>query len=214
MIEIIIFAIIAFFLFKKLHSILGEEDDKLFFGTDNRQSYVKEIKDAEKVDDNNSEDIETQEKYLNNLSIMEKDYIRELQEKIDGFTIKRFQEISTKVLEMIIKANDEKDKITIKKLLSPHLANIVCASFEEESNNHIVLVECEDNKIERIEKEGAKYRIIINFKMKQINYTTDKNENIIDGNKSEIVNVNEKWTFTHDLDGKNKTWFVDKIEEC
>jgi predicted lipid-binding transport protein (Tim44 family) len=50
--------------------------------------------------------------------------------------------------------------------------------------------------------------------MNQINYTTDKDGNVIDGDKSEIVDVNEKWTFTHSIISNNKTWFVDKIEEC
>ena len=214
MIEIIIFAIIAFFVLKKLHSILGEEDDRLFFGTDDKQFYIKKMKDAEKVESETDEEIKNDiETNFNFLSEKAKNYAKELENKIDGFELKKFETISLRVLEIVIKANNDKDKNTIKKFLSKQLAEFVCSSFDNENKNNIILVECKESKIEDINKDGSIYNISVIFKMKQINYTTDKDGKVIDGDKSEIVDVNERWTFTHDISAKNKTWFVDKIEE-
>ncbi len=212
MIEIIIFAIIAFFVLKKLHSILGEEDDRLFFDSDNKGFYKQKIKDAEKIESEENNDVANEEEF-NYLSENSLKYSKEISEKIDGFNLKKFQSIAIKVLEMVIKANNDKDKTTIKKFLSSPLCDVVCNSFDEDNKNNIILVECSEGKIENIEKNGSKFDIIILFKMKQINYTTDKNGAIIDGDKSEIIDVNEKWTFTHDFASKSKTWFVEKIEE-
>ena len=51
MIEIIILAIISFFLFKKLKSMLGDEyDDEMFgYGNETRREKKRRIKDAEQV---------------------------------------------------------------------------------------------------------------------------------------------------------------------
>ena len=210
MLEIIIFAIIAFFVFKKLHSILGEEDEAHFFGADFNNSFSQKIKDAEKVDNDLNNDNEEDFAYL---SAEAKEYVKELGNKIDGFSLKKFQEISTKVLELVIKANNEQNKDVIRKLLSKDLADVVCLSFDDENNkNNIILVECVDNKVEDIKKTGSIFEICVNFKMRQINYTTDKESNIIDGDKSEILDVNERWHFIHDTRSKGKTWFVDRIE--
>lgn len=227
MIEIIIFAIISFFVLKKLHSILGKEDETIFFDDDIRDLHRRKMKEAERVKDEDNAETEAEtnanesneeadedEKILKTLSPTAVKNTEELKDKINGFTLNKFQEVSAKVLEMVIKANNDRDKNTIKKLLSTELADLVCTSFNEENKNNIILVECTENQIEDVEKSGKTYKILVNFKMKQINYTTDKDGNVIDGDKSEIVDVNEKWIFTHSIISNNKTWFVDKIEEC
>ena len=64
-----------------------------------------------------------------------------------------------------------------------------------------------------IEKNGNTYKINVKFASQQINYTTDKENKIIDGSKTEIVKVVEKWTFVRNILSKNQTWFIEKIEE-
>ena len=206
MIEIIILAILSFFIIKKLHSILGEENDRLYF--DNDQSEFRIIKTVEPINFKN----EINEDF-NYLTPEAKKYANEINSKMINFNLQKFQEIAIKVMESVIKANDIQDSSIIKKFLSKELADLVCNSFNNEEQNHIVLISLKEAKICDILKNNSIYEIVMLFDMEQINYATDKNSNVIDGNKSEIVNVKERWYFSHNINSKDTTWFVRKIEE-
>ena len=206
MIEIIILAILSFFIIKKLHSILGEENDRLYF--DNDQSEFRIIKTVEPINFKN----EINEDF-NYLTPEAKKYANEINSKMINFNLQKFQEIAIKVMESVIKANDIQDSSIIKKFLSKELADLVCNSFNNEEQNHIVLISLKEAKICDILKNNSIYEIVMLFDMEQINYTTDKNSNVIDGDKSEIVNVKERWYFSHNINSKDTTWFVRKIEE-
>ena len=206
MIEIIILAILSFFIIKKLHSILGEENDRLYF--DNDQSEFRIIKTVEPINFKN----EINEDF-NYLTPEAKKYANEINSKMINFNLQKFQEIAIKVMESVIKANDIQDSSIIKKFLSKELADLVCNSFNNEEQNHIVLISLKEAKICDILKNNSIYEIVMLFDMEQINYATDKNGNVIDGNKSEIVHVKERWYFSHNINSKDTTWFVRKIEE-
>ena len=214
-IEIIILAIISFFLFKKLKSMLGDEyDDEMFgYGNEPRKAKKHKIKDAEQVHEEEQEKGEIESGDYNYLSTEALKHANTLRDEIGGFTLNRFKRIATKVLETVIKANEEQKKDEIKQFMTSELAEAVLASFAGENRNHIVLVSLDEAKIADITKLGNQYCIDMKFKMQQINYTTDKDGKVIDGDKKEIVNVCEKWSFVHTLGKKDATWFISKIEE-
>jgi len=214
-IEIIILAIISFFLFKKLKSMLGDEyDDEMFgYGNETRKEKKRKIKDAEQVHEEEKEKSELESGDYNYLSAEALKNADTLRDEIGGFTLNRFKRIATKVLETVIKANEEQKKDEIKQFMTSELAEAVLASFAGENRNHIVLVSLDEAKIVDITKLGNQYCIDMKFKMQQINYTTNKDGEIIDGDKKEIINVCEKWSFIHTLGKKDATWFISKIEE-
>ena len=208
MLGIIIFAILTFFVLKKLNSVLGEESDERFFGyDDNKKSMKSSMKDAEQI----SEEIDIFKDY-SNLSQQARDNVKEISKKIDGFTLQKFETIATSVMEKVIIANNSKDKSTIKKFFSSDLANTIISSFEVENKNNLILVSVDNVIIEDVIKNGNILNIIVNFKTQQINYITDKNDVLIDGSKTEIINVEEKWCFTHNLSSKDNTWFINEIK--
>ena len=166
------------------------------------------MKDAEIIE--TSDDFEEKFNYLSDSA---KQYTKDICNKISGFSLEKFKTISSKVLECVIKANDEQNNNDIKKFLSKDLAEIVCSSFETEEKNHIILVSLNYSIILDVVKDGSIYDIIVEFQMEQINYTTNKDNEVIDGSKSEVIKVNEKWYFSHDFSKKDSTWFVRKIEE-
>lgn len=213
MLEIIIFLIIAIFLFFKLKSILGEEYDNEMFGYNNIKEKVKQkIKTAEPV---NINDEFKKEKYKN-LSDKAKNIADELSKQINGFSLEKFEHIASKVFEEIIKANEEQNKDTIKNFFSPELANSIISSFEEDVKNHIILVAFDECKIDNIEKGNGLFTIQVIFNTQQINYTSkieDNNEAIVDGSKTEIISVKERWSFVRKIRQQDNTWFVDKIDE-
>lgn len=212
MIEIIILAILAFFIFKKLKSILGEEYDEQMFGY-GMENKKRRIKDAEQIeradevaDDFNGEDYKS-------LSAQAKAHHKTLCDNINNFSISRFKTIVEKVISIALKANEEQDKDMVKKLFSRALAETIIQSFEENNINHIILIEVDNLSVVNITKKNNIYTIQVDCKTKQINYTTEKeNNNIVDGDKKEIVSVNERWSFSHDITSSDNTWFIEKIE--
>ena len=105
MIEIIIFAIIAFVLFFKLKSILGEEYDDEMFGYNSKKRKKENIKEAEYIKTETNEYNTENYQSLDNNS---KEVYKELCEKIDGFSLEKFAIIASKVMESVLKANETK----------------------------------------------------------------------------------------------------------
>ena len=213
MFDIIFFAIVSYFLFKKLKAILGEEYDSEFFGYNSTPREGNKTKDAEKVTENES--LFDGFDYLSNESKQHAIEILKLIEKQSGkFTLKSFQQIAMKVLETTIEANNNQDKKTIKQFFAPSLANLACQAFNQDAKNNIVLVSIKNAIIKDIMKSGSKKFIIsVVFKTEQINYTTNNNGDVIEGSKQSVEPVNEIWYFSHDFSTTNITWFVEKIEE-
>lgn len=212
MLEIILLAIVVLFLFKKFKSILGEEYDSEMFGYDAIVIVKKKIKEAIKVD---VKDELSKDDYKG-LNEMSKKYAVELSEKINGFSLEKFKKISSKVLESVLKATNEKNVEEIKKFFSKKLADNIISSFNQETKDYMILVSMKDIKIEDIVKNGNTYAINIVFDMQQINYTTQKKDSeevIIDGSKHEILDVKERWCFVHNMNSGNNTWFIDKVNE-
>ena len=214
MFDIIFFAILSYFLFKKLKSILGEEYDNEFFGYNAKTTNKKnKIKDAEKVhtNDNLFDGFE----YLSNEAKNNATEITKLFEKHGGsFTLKAFNNIVVKVLESTIEANNNQDEKTIKQFFAPTLATLTCQTFNQNIKNNIILVSIKNSTIKDITKEGDKKFIIsVNFETEQINYTTNSDGEVIEGSKQVVEPVNEVWYFSHDFTTNNPTWFVEKIEE-
>ena len=213
MIEIIIFAIIAFILFFKLKSILGEEYDDEMFGYNSKRQKKEHIKEAEYIKTERNEHDNENYQALDNNS---KELYEELCQKIDGFSLDKFVIISSKVMESVLKANETKNKEDINSLFEKDLAKGIISSFDNKEQHHTILVSIDETKIENITKVQSLYKICVIFSTQQIDYTTSSDndkEEIISGSKHDVVKVKERWSFVHDISSKNKTWFIDSIDE-
>ena len=214
MIEIIIFAIIAFVLFFKLKSILGEEYDDEMFGYNIKKRKKENIKEAEYIKTETNEYNTENYQSLDNNS---KEVYKELCEKIDGFSLEKFAIIASKVMESVLKANETKNKEDINSLLEKDLAKSIISSFDETEQHHTILVSIDETKIENITKVRNLYKICVIFSTQQIDYTTNNDDNnkevIINGSKYDVIKVKERWSFVHDISSKDKTWFIDNIDE-
>lgn len=214
MIEIIIFAIIAFVLFFKLKSILGEEYDDEMFGYNIKKRKKENIKEAEYIKTETNEYNTENYQSLDNNS---KEVYKELCEKIDGFSLEKFAIIASKVMESVLKANETKNKEDINSLFEKDLAKSIISSFEEREQHHTILVSIDETKIENITKVRNLYKICVIFSTQQIDYTTNNDDNnkevIINGSKYDVIKVKERWSFVHDISSKDKTWFIDNIDE-
>ncbi len=212
MAELIILGLITFFIIKKLNSTLGEESDEEYFGYDSILQKNK-IKDAEQINAKDDDDNYKEEKY-DDLTEEAKTNIDIIKRKINNFSISKFEKIASKVLEQVFDANNKQDKDEIKKFLSQELSEAVCKTYNEENIVHIYVISFNEIKTLDVTKNNDIFKIKIMFDMRQINYTTNKNDDIIEGDKNNIIAVKEIWTFAHDFSKKNNNiWIVDDIEE-
>ena len=100
--------------------MLGDEYDDEMFGYNNgaRKEKKKRIKDAEQVHEEEQEKGEIESGDYNYLSAEALKHANTLRDEIGGFTLNRFKRIATKVLETVIKANEEQKKDEIKQFIN------------------------------------------------------------------------------------------------
>ena len=208
MIDLIILALLSYFIIRKLKSILGEESDIEHFGYYSTKE-TSNIKDAEKVHD----DASTDDISFDYLSDDAKRNLKAIIKRNDNFSLSKFQTIAEKVVEYVLQANNERNTKDIKKFLSPHLSELILDAFKNKEQNRIFLVSIKKTKVLDIIKTEEKFDIKMQFNMEQINYTENAQGEIIDGNKNTIISVQEIWTFTHDFNNKNSSWLVSEINE-
>lgn len=217
--DIIFFAIIAVYLALKLFSVLGKKNDQDSKLESSRATLgnnilpEKDIKPAavaissqpEMVKRNNLES-------FNFANEQAKSSIKEIIEKDTSFSLEGFFEGAKIAFEMLLKAFGEKDKNTLKELLSDELyPNFEKQLVDTSSRDHVVtksLVAFENIEIESAEISGSRVRIGLKFLTEQINYVKDVNGNIIEGDPKAIIAVEDNWQFERNIRSGNPNWTI------
>lgn len=114
--------------------------------------------------------------------------------------------------EMVLKAFSTGDLATLKMLLSEKLytgfESAVNQKKQQEltlTTNLITIETAEIISVSKFENEAA---ITLKFTSKQINYICNKDGMVVEGNKSDIAQVNDIWTFKKDLTSPNPNWVI------
>lgn len=224
LIEIIFYIIIAFFVISKLHSILGmkiEEENESNNNKDKEKADIlKQIsqknnepeKDESKIEYSNEELMkiiycDNKEKILNQ--------IEEIKETYPHFLIKNFIQSATKTYELIINSFCNKEYSTIKKLCTDRIYNVLIKKAnkleqkQQQQHNKIIKI---DNFIIDIYRDELNLKIVLKFYSKQFFYITDKEENLILGNKSQYIDIEEYFTFTKKINEDSNIWLIDDIK--
>lgn len=219
--DIIFFAAISIFIFLKLRAELGkisdEEKTKIVDKAKTNREKIAAIQNQiinatskvieETIEQRNQADT----KALGNISDSLKQTLNQIFQRcnIDSTF---FIEGVKSCFEMTIKAFAQKDLETLKFLLSEKIysgfeAAISQREVEEKTlNSNLISFE----KLEVIDVKIVDNKALVTIKIisKQINYFTDKNEQIIEGRKDEINEMTDIWTFKKDLNSTNPNWIV------
>jgi len=219
--DIIFFAAVSIFIFFKLRSQLGKisDEEKTQITEKIKAEREKIIALQNQITAATSKAIEqsieqqnqANDKILGQLSDPLKQTLIQIFQRCN-ITAEFFVNGVKSCFEMIIKAFGEKDLTTLKFLLSEK----IYAGFEsaiskrnaEEKNLRSNLIAIE--KVEILEALILENKALITVKItsRQINYFTDKNEQIIEGRKDEINEMHDVWTFSKDLASGNPNWTV------
>jgi len=220
--DILFLAIVALFIIVKLISILGDDGgNKDSFGVNKNNSNNKNKGEVVGVDFVNKAKQYTvpnvrqvssdyKEPEINDESLIKS--IEEIRKKDAVFTPGYFLHGATIAYEMIIKAFNDRDKETLKKLLSPKVYSL----FEKEIGiaerkgefPQTTIVSIKESNIAKIEFVRNSVKIFVEFISEEINLLKDKEGKIIDGDPSEVQDVSDSWVFERDLRSSNPNWTI------
>ncbi|MDA9817885.1 Tim44/TimA family putative adaptor protein [Flavobacteriaceae bacterium] len=222
MFDIIFFAIISVLIFIRLRNQLGKTDDasrresiKNFLKENtnhstkirtNGEAKIIDIRQAfaEKEVEDDLIDIKDQQLKLNIRRVLKKART-EYKKFITGVEI---------VFDSINKSFNSKDKESIKPFISNKIFNKFCCLIDGSDgvNRHVELLSIKKIEIKEAKIEKNFALIKIQFSSNQINYTFDDDKKLLDGSKTEEVEVENIWTFKKDCNSKSPNWVISAMK--
>jgi predicted lipid-binding transport protein (Tim44 family) len=213
--DIIIFAVIAAFVFVKFKSVLGNEYDKDV----TQERKIKEIKIInalnELVEDAKNKSSSNDIEYIEQDAILQMDKLAKIIDKIDA---KHFIEISKKVFEMMLNGYTHQNDKIISQLASKEISDRLVASIKKSKEEKIkiinILIAIDKAIIKKIDINDKSASIYVAFDSQQINYSEDENAKVINGDKGTVNKIAELWQFKKNFSDDNKQWLLVNIENC
>lgn len=225
--DLILLALIAVFIFLRLKNVLGSRDGN----EDNREHNDPFTRDT--AEDQRSESADNVIRLPNSqqdsvdtplgapveeevkVAVPSGPAARGLADIIahdPNFTEDGFNEGARWAFEMIITAFAQADRETLKNLLNPDVnENFISAidarlDAEETLENTLVGV----NSMEVIEAglTGDMANVTVKIVSEQVNVTSDRDGNVVDGDGAHIDTITDIWTFERNIASKNPTWFL------
>lgn len=132
-----------------------------------------------------------------------------------SFTADSFLQGAKIAFEMVFDAFVKADKNTLKMLLSDAVYNEFSAAIDERKNNstktETTLVSVEKMQIEQAEKDKNIARVTVKFVSEQITVVRDSEGKIIEGDPSNVDNVEDEWVFERDVTSRNPNWKITAV---
>lgn len=214
--DIIILALIAVFILLRLRSVLGDK-----VGNDS-PNYFNKVKPAEqpqretivKLDERPLKvRLKEEDPYL--ASLKDKELVaalEEMREKDPQFTATAFLDGAKMAYEMVFDAFAKGDRKTLTMLLSDDtLATFtkeLDARENDENNTETTLVSVKAKGITSASLKGSVARISVDFASEQIVIVRNGDGEIIEGNASEVEDVEDNWVFERNVTSKNPNWKI------
>lgn len=211
--DIIFFAAIALVILLKLGQQLGkitdEEKEQITKKVQQQKQQILKIQDQ--VIKQVETVIEEENKLIENLNDENKEIFKQILAKFK-ITADFFFTGAKSAFEMTLKAFAEEDSDTLKFLLSDKIyQNFTTAIKTRQENKQKLntnLISVEKTEIISCNLNEKEAIITISFKTKQINYITNENNEIIQGDKSQISELTDIWTFKKDLSDTTPNWKI------
>lgn len=220
--DLLFFAIIAFFIGYKYYTILGKTDEN----NEDIQNQQKELRkrlnqELKVLDITANNDIELTEDLANKQPIYTTtrpdviSVIENLNSRNKEFSEDFFIKGATSSFEIIINAFnlhliDEIEQLTSQDILQKFKENIESQQQQKINVKSTILrlnVEIESAKIEN---ESA--TMVVKFNSEQIILTYDEEQKIISGKANKATKISDRWIFYKKLDANKSGWIITDIE--
>ena len=216
--DIIILALIAGFILLRLRSVLGHK-----MGNDDLDAFKKSMRtQAEqepiiKLGDRNLKTKEEPElepdSYLQNVTDLSvASGLKALKGRDGEFSATQFLQGAKMAFEMVFDGFAKGDKAPLKMLLSNELYQQFDAEIEArnktENKTETTLVSVDATDIAKAELDKNTARLTVKFSSEQITVMRDKEGKIIEGDPSDVSEVEDEWVFERDVTSKNPNWRI------
>lgn len=217
--DLIILAIIAVFVALRLRSELGkisEEEKDNISEKINQKSKIQTSYNIKPTQENSPPEnniivINHDDKYLENLDEKNKTSVIAIMNKC-SITLDFFITGAKSAFEMVIESFAKENFENLEMLLSEKVFQEFKKSIEERRSLQKILntnlIAIENIEIVNALLDHNQAYITLKIKSKQINYITNFNSEVIEGNKSNISQLTDIWTFRRDIDSTNPNWKI------
>jgi predicted lipid-binding transport protein (Tim44 family) len=138
--------------------------------------------------------------------------LEEMKEKDPQFTATAFLQGAKMAYEMVFDAFAKGDKKTLSMLLSSELYDTFAREIDSRDGSaqkaDTTLVSVTAKSISEASVNGSIARIKVVFDSEQITVVRNDNGEIIEGNPSDVTQVEEDWVFERNVTSKNPNWKV------
>ncbi len=200
MMELIVYALLAAFIFARLYNSLGRSTSRSPSINFNK---LVDVLEKNKVEENNVD------RYIDNTDNNMTAYT-EILKKDKDFSIDNFIQASSKVFEMIIEYFNKGNLTQLKRLVDNDLYN----SFAEKITSRdtvdqfTVIVSIVTQKITEIKIVRNVVFISVYFLSEQINFSKNNKGEIIAGDTSTINKIEDVWQFKRNINASDQTWLL------
>ncbi|NUY39401.1 Tim44/TimA family putative adaptor protein [Wolbachia endosymbiont of Litomosoides brasiliensis] len=203
MIELVIYALLAAFVFSRLYNSFGRS-------TSLNLKKLTNVLDISQVREDVVENIED---YIdsNDKDPIKATYEQVLQKNKD-FSISHFIEGSSLAFELIIKYFNQGNLSQLKPLLDKDLYNSFAGKIKQRKEVYeSIIVSIVSQKILEIKLVKNVVFIVVYFLSEQINFVKNDKGDIISGSTSTINKVEDIWQFKKNVTSSNPNWLLTSI---
>ncbi|MFP3035829.1 MAG: Tim44/TimA family putative adaptor protein [Wolbachia sp.] len=203
MIELVIYALLAAFVFLWLYNSLGKSTNL----------NLKKLTGALDISQSREDVVENIEDYIdsNDKNAIKATYEQILQ-KNKNFSISHFMEGSSIAFELIIKYFNQGNLSQLKPLLDKNLYNNFAEKIRHRKEiQESIIVSIVSQKILEIKLVKNIVFIAVYFLSEQINFVKNDKGDIISGSTSTINKVEDVWQFKKNITSSNPSWLLTSI---
>ncbi|MBC6686346.1 Tim44 domain-containing protein [Wolbachia pipientis] len=203
MIELVIYTLLAAFIFSRLYNSLGRSANlnlkKLTSVLDVSRSKEDVVENIEGYIDSNDE---------NSIKVTYEQILK----KNKDFSISHFIEGSSIAFELIIKYFNQGNLFQLKSLLDKDLYNNFVEKIKHRKEVHeSIIVSIVSQKILEIKLVKNTVFIAVYFLSEQINFVKNNEGDIISGSTSIINKVGDVWQFKKNVNSSDPSWLLVSI---
>ena len=212
MLQIVILAAVAVFLFWRLRSVLGSREgfEKTMQEIQTQTNKIKPVPSVSNPDDDFDNDISD---YVEENSENAKN-LKEIKALNKNFTVESFVSGAKKAYEIILMAFENSDLKTLKPLLDKSVFDSFKSVVDDRQKKQLSIeasfIGMRDIRITNVyfDKKINMAEITVAFKSEMSTVVKDKTGKVIEGDPNEIKKQKDIWTFSKKLADKKPIWFL------
>ncbi len=211
--DIIVLGFVAGFILYRLYITIGRRDDDGNIQKTTQKNDFSGIIDISSMVKTVDEEPISLSPVEISLSVGFEEVIEKIRKIEENFSLEKFLNGAKKAFEMVLTAFAENDRQTLENLLDDNTYKQFINEIDKRIKNgvtlNLTLVALPKVEIKNIQLQNNKVSIDVFYHSQQINLLKNSAGEIIEGDVSQIDNVEDMWTFAKELNSGN--WLLVKV---